>query len=349
MPAAPRGSITSFRTISRKTGATCARSNRSPRTQNNDAWCSIAHYAALAKFPWRSSDRSEMPVSGSIRKSKFRPSWTSPTQTISCILRVQGGRPTYNVDEMGGETIRRTAAAMFKLRPRIFPPVLTLVLADSELELVPASIAGHPAIRTSARKRGRSPTSILVDSSLHHPALKGVPEGERRGRPDLVHGFVLLCLDSIVNQEGRLTTIVHTRHDDVLRFAPQTRIPRHYARFVGLIEELFAKGRVPSDDPLITLERGVDLRTVLASCEGRSWAFAEGGDPTDLRTAIPRLKGDLTAVIGGFPHGTFRSPVADLCDRVVSLHAAPLKAWTVAAEILVAYRLFSKPPTPTNG
>ncbi|HYT17864.1 MAG TPA: 16S rRNA methyltransferase, partial [Thermoplasmata archaeon] len=112
--------------------------------------------------------------------------------------------------------------------------MLTLVLADSELELVPPSIAGHPAIRTSARKRGRSPTSILLDSSLHHPALKGVPDGERRGRPDLVHGFVLLCLDSIVNQEGRLTTIVHTRHDDVLRFAPQTRIPRNYARFVGL-------------------------------------------------------------------------------------------------------------------
>ena len=137
--------------------------------------------------------------------------------------------------------------------------MLTLVLADSELEIVPASIAGHPAIRTSARKRGRSPTSILLDSSLHHPALKGVPEGERRGRPDLVHGFVLLCLDSIVNQEGRLTTIVHTRHDDVLRFAPQTRIPRNYARFVGLIEELFAKGRVPDEDPLITLELGLDL------------------------------------------------------------------------------------------
>jgi len=249
---------------------------------------------------------------------------------------------------MVGETIRRTAAATFKFPRRIFPPVLTLVLADSELELVPASIAGHPAIRTSARKRGRSPTSILLDSSLHHPALKGFPEGERRGRPDLVHGFVLLCLDSIVNQEGRLTTIVHTRHDDVLRFAPQTRIPRNYARFVGLIEELFAKGRVPDDDPLITLEHGVDLKAVLASSEGRPWAFAEGGDPTDLRSAIPRLKAELTAVIGGFPHGTFRSPVADLCDRVVSLHAMPLKAWTVAAEVLVAYRLFSKPSTPAK-
>src|SRR5207244_4521018 len=69
-----------------KHGATCARSNRSPRMQKSEARCSIAHRAAFAKFPWRSNARSEIPVSGSIRKSKLNPSWTSPTQTISCIL-----------------------------------------------------------------------------------------------------------------------------------------------------------------------------------------------------------------------------------------------------------------------
>ncbi|HKZ99119.1 MAG TPA: hypothetical protein VJ326_05980 [Thermoplasmata archaeon] len=61
--------------------------------------------------------------------------------------------------------------------------MLTLVLADAELELVPSEIAGHPAVHSSAKKRGRSPTSLLLDSSLHHPALRDMPE-PRRGPPD---------------------------------------------------------------------------------------------------------------------------------------------------------------------
>ena len=220
--------------------------------------------------------------------------------------------------------------------------VLTLILADAELELVPPDIEGHPAIRASAKKRGRSPTSMLLDSSLHHPALRNAPEGERRGRPDIVHICVLLALDSILNEEGRLRTIVHTRNDDVIRFASETRIPKNYTRFVGLMEDLFAKGQVPEATPLIRQERGMSLRELLVECSGESWAFAEGGTSVVLRTAIPRVKSDLVVVIGGFPHGSFRSPVADLCDRVVSIHPGGLKAWTVASEILVAYRTFSR-------
>ena len=55
--------------------------------------------------------------------------------------------------------------------------MLTLVLADTELERVPVEIQRHPSVRASARKRGRSPGSILLDSSLHHPALRKAPEG----------------------------------------------------------------------------------------------------------------------------------------------------------------------------
>ncbi len=228
-------------------------------------------------------------------------------------------------------------------------PMLTIILADAELELVPPALAGHPAIRTSARKRGRSPVSILLDSSLHHPALLRFPEGERRGRPDVVHVFVLLCLDSILNQEGRLRTIVHTRNDEVLRFARETRLPRNYTRFVGLMEDLFAKGRVPEEEPLVTLDRGVALRTLLGELGGESWAFAEGGAPIELTTAIARVTRDLVAVVGGFPHGSFRSPVADFCDRVVSIHPQPLKAWTIASEILVSYRSVRSGPSTRKG
>lgn len=216
--------------------------------------------------------------------------------------------------------------------------MLTLVLADAELELVPQPLTGHPSVQASAKKRGRSPGSILLDSSLHHPALKRVPEGERRGRPDLVHGFVLLCLDSVLNAEGRLRTIVHTRNDEVIRFAPDTRIPRNYTRFVGLMEDLFQKGAVPEEDPLVVLEKGVSLENLLGKLDGTKWGFAEVGEAVDLPAELSRVPGDFVAVVGGFPHGTYRSPVSELCDRLVSIYPKPLKAWTVASEILVAYR-----------
>lgn len=223
--------------------------------------------------------------------------------------------------------------------------VLTLVLADAELELVPPQIQSHPAVRTSAKRRGRSPASILLDSSLHHTALTKCPEGERRGRPDITHLFVLLCLDSVLNTQRRLQTIVHTRNDDVIRIAPETRIPKNYPRFVGLMESLFEQGAVPQEKPLLSLERGISLERLLSDLPSPKWAFAEAGERVDLWTELSTVEADLTAVVGGFPHGDFRSPVASLCDRVVSIHEEPLRAWTVTSEILVAYR---QRPAPTS-
>jgi len=216
--------------------------------------------------------------------------------------------------------------------------MLTLILADAELEVVPPALAGHPAVRTSAKRRGRSPGTLLLDSSLHHPALRKFPEGERRGRPDIAHLFVLLCLDSVLNTQGQLRTIIHTRNDDVIRLAAETRIPKNYPRFVGLLEDLFQKGAVPEGQPLLTLERGVSLDRLLAELPSPRWAFSERGERIHLWAELATLAGDLTAVVGGFPHGDFRSPVAKLCDRVVSIHEEPLRAWTVTSEILVAYR-----------
>ena len=216
--------------------------------------------------------------------------------------------------------------------------MLTLVLADTELERVPVELQRHPSVRASARKRGRSPAAILLDSSLHHPALRKAPEGERRGRPDIAHIVLVVALDSILNLEGGLRIFVHTRNDEAIQFAPETRIPKNYTRFVGLMEDLFEKGEVPDEKPLIRMDREVTLAQLLAKLGGEPWAFAEGGDPLDLRTGFPRHEENLIAVIGGFPHGGFRSPVSTLCKRVVSIHPKPLKAWTTVAEVLVAYR-----------
>ena len=216
--------------------------------------------------------------------------------------------------------------------------MLTLVLADTELERVPAAIQHHPAVRASARRRGKSPTSVLLDSSFHHAALEKVPEGERRGRPDIAHIVLVVALDSILNLEGGLRLFIHTRNDEVIQFAPETRIPKNYTRFLGLMEDLFQRGEVPEENPLIRLDPQTTLAQLLSKLGGEAWAFADGGDAIDLRTGFPPCGENLVAVIGGFPHGEFRSPVLKLCNRAVSIHPKPLKAWTTVAEVLSAYR-----------
>jgi rRNA small subunit pseudouridine methyltransferase Nep1 len=58
--------------------------------------------------------------------------------------------------------------------------MLRLLLVDSELELVPAEICMHPAVYSSAKKKGKRAHEVLLDSTLHHSAMKDLPEGERR-------------------------------------------------------------------------------------------------------------------------------------------------------------------------
>ncbi len=82
--------------------------------------------------------------------------------------------------------------------------MLNLLLADAEIELIPREIFHHPSVKANAKRRGKPPAEILLDSTIHHSALRKLTEGERRGRPDLVHFYLLLALESIMNKRGLL-------------------------------------------------------------------------------------------------------------------------------------------------
>lgn len=216
--------------------------------------------------------------------------------------------------------------------------MLRLVLADAELELVPGAIAGHPALRRYAQRRGRAAEHLLLDSSVAHPALRGMPEGDRRGRPDIVHLFLLVCLDSRLNLRGELETAIHTRHDAVISVSAKTRLPKNYNRFLGLVEALFERGAVPStEEPLLQLEHGVPLRTLLERSPGPRVGLTEDAPREDPVEVFRETGPQVTCVVGGFPHGGFRSPMAKLVDRRISLEREPLKVWTVASELTTAY------------
>lgn len=215
--------------------------------------------------------------------------------------------------------------------------MITFLLAEAELELVPEEIRSDPVLQARAKKRRRAPEHLVLDQALDHKAMKCLPEGDRRGRPDLVHFPLLLLQDSPLNARGRLRVLVHTRHDELIRVRPDTRIMRNQAKFVQLAEDLLRQGRVPLDDPLLTLERGRTLPSILdEETHGPRVLLDEAGPlARSARFAgLARAHEDLTFVAGAFPRGAYRQAQAARFDHVLRVADEPISLWSALVPVL---------------
>jgi rRNA small subunit pseudouridine methyltransferase Nep1 len=203
--------------------------------------------------------------------------------------------------------------------------MLTLVIAEAALELVPKSLVTHPIIVKSAQKKGKPPQKILLDSNYHHSAMKKLKDAQKRGRPDIVHVSLLCALESVVNKRGDLNVYVHTYNDDIIYINPETRIPRSYNRFCGLMEKLFETGSIKE---LLSVHKR-PLNNFLEELPGEVVVMEEGGHTL-------ALKKDMTCVVGGFPHGKFRNelPYTRMC-----ISNFQLIAWSAINELVVRYEL----------
>jgi rRNA small subunit pseudouridine methyltransferase Nep1 len=211
------------------------------------------------------------------------------------------------------------------------------ILADSELELVPQEIVNERCILNNARARGKAPEKILLDASHHHPAFGKLPDSERRGRPDIIHFFLMLCIDSDLSVEGKLRVFVHTRNNDVIAVNPETRLPPHYPRFVGLIESLYEQRVVPSrENALLELRDGVTLDALVSALKpDEVVVLAPSGEETPLPEKFASIKGErVVVIIGGFSKGDFKSDLSKIKHTKISLGPRLQKVWTVTAKIL---------------
>ena len=210
---------------------------------------------------------------------------------------------------------------------------LTVIIAESALEVVPAELSRHPSVVADARRRGKEPGSILLDRSVHHAAMLRLKDGYRRGRPDLVHLTLLSLTSTPLNQEGKLRVFVHSLDDKVLEFAPGVRPPKSYDRFRNLMEKALVERPVEglvrfSESNLRLLLRTVGVDFVVGlSVEGRP-------------SSLERVAGDLATrkrpavVIGGFPKGHFLPEDVKAFDELVRIHDSPLDAHVVAARVV---------------
>ena len=95
---------------------------------------------------------------------------------------------------------------------------VTIILVDSELERIPEGVHVKPRCDINTK---------VLESYLHKDVLAKMPEGSRRGRPDMIHGFLNLCQSSIANKRGYLRLFVHTRNNEILTVGRKAIVPQN--------------------------------------------------------------------------------------------------------------------------
>jgi rRNA small subunit pseudouridine methyltransferase Nep1 len=220
---------------------------------------------------------------------------------------------------------------------------LTLALVESALQLIPEQIQVHPQIKEYAKRRRKSPEEVLLDRGLHNAAMQRLARTryklpvERMGRPDIVHSTLLQVLETPLNWEGQLRTLVHTQEDLVISIDPKVRLPKNYVRFVGLIEQLFAEGQVPKNGkPLLRLEKMPLHRLVDRLAPSKVLALTTLGKPKLLREVVQYASGfkDPMVFVGGFPRGHFTEGTRKLASETFKVDKQSLDAWVVAGRFV---------------
>ena len=221
--------------------------------------------------------------------------------------------------------------------------MLTIVLAESELEIVPRKIISHPSVINYSKQYNKKRGNVILEASFHHSAIRNLTDAERRGRPDIVHFFLLTALESILNKEGKLKVIVHTRNNEAIYIDPDTRLMKNYIRFIGLIEQLF-KRKVINYENKILLEfcENKTLENLIKE-EKHDFviSFSPDGKKIKLLNYLKNLNKknhkNLLCVIGGFPHGNFHNDISKFSDDVISIFKEKLTAWSVVNELLAFF------------
>jgi len=174
---------------------------------------------------------------------------------------------------------------------------------------------------------------------MHTTIEKFYPgESNRRGRPDIIYIFLEMAMESILNKNNMLDVYVHTRDNFIIHINNQTKLPRSYNRFQGLMEDLFKKRSIEyNGNELLSMEEG-KIIPFLKNLDGKTVVLSPDGKESSL-SGIINYK-DLNVVIGGFSQGDF---ISDLYGNFPSykIFREELTIWSVGMEIISQYERFT--------
>lgn len=214
-----------------------------------------------------------------------------------------------------------------------------IIFVDSALEIIPAALHNTKIIKKYAGKKGKPASQLLLDSSYHYRVMKDLPDHRKRGRPDILHTCLLTVLGTplVKSAAHNCRILVHTYKRNLIEINPETRIPKNYNRFVGLIEKLFSKKVIKSKEKkLLSMINHSTIKQEIKDIPPQQRIiFSSKGELMTLSKVLKkRALEDLALIMGAFPFGDFSSEILQLSKFKISINSSPLEAWIVAARVV---------------
>ena len=216
--------------------------------------------------------------------------------------------------------------------------MISLILAESSLELIPSELKHHPSVISHARKLDKHPSEILLDNSWHFAAMKGIENEMKRGRPDLVHFSILEATTIPLYLQNKMKLYVHTHDDKVISFGKNVHIPKSYHRFEGVIEKLYQEKEITTNDNvLLKIEEKTFSELLDEINPSKVFGFSTKGTKSTYEKIAKEITDDACIVVGGFQKGHFSDSVQSKITDLYSVGDESFEGHVVVARMLYEY------------
>ncbi len=216
--------------------------------------------------------------------------------------------------------------------------MISLILSESALELVPYELQEHPSVISHAKKLGKHPSEILLDNSWHFAAMKGIKNEIKRGRPDLVHFSILEATTIPLYYQNKLNLFVHTIDNKVIHFGKNVHIPKSYHRFQGVIEKLFQEKKVLSKNELLLEIKDQTFSELIHEINPSSViGFSTSGQSSSYQKIASEIPDNSCIVIGGFQKGHFSDSTQSEITNLFSIGDDSFEGHVIVSRILYEY------------
>ncbi len=216
--------------------------------------------------------------------------------------------------------------------------MISLILSESALELVPSELKHHPSVISHARKLGKRTSEILLDNSWHFAAMKGIKNEMKRGRPDLVHFSILEATTITLYLKNKMKLFVHTIDDKVIYFGQNIHVPKSYHRFEGLIEKLYQEKKITANnDVLLEIKEKTFSELIDEINPSKVIGFSTKGTLNSYEKISAEISDDKCIVLGGFQKGNFSDSIENKISSLYSIGNESFEGHVIVARILYEY------------
>lgn len=188
-------------------------------------------------------------------------------------------------------------------------------------------------------------------------------------RPDITHQCLLMLFDSPLNRAGLLQVYIKTERNVLIEINPQTRIPRTFKRFAGLMVQLLHKFAIRATDTSATLMKVIKnpiTDHLPVGCKKYAMSFSGklikncrdlvpvagkknimSVDVENVKNALPNANAEakmlpadeeeeepIVLVVGAFAHGVLKT---DYTEGLFSISNYPLSAAIACSKLCSAF------------